>query len=78
MWTSIKAVVFSKSGLSVLIGFLTVLLANFQGALGENGDQMTIAAAFAAAFGLAIRHTAQKIMDLVVSKFSGGDSTPTP
>ncbi len=68
MFKGFSSVLISKSGIAILLSFLTMVIANVQDKLGEMGDEITVGAGLLAAVGLALRHTLQKIWDKVSGK----------
>jgi hypothetical protein len=67
MFSGFLKVLITKSGMSILLGFVTVFVANIQGQLGDIGNTITVGAAIAGAVGLAFRHAIQKVMELLAS-----------
>lgn len=73
MLAGLKGAIFSKSGLiGLVITFIGALATAASVKMGED-PTAGILAILGGAFGVALRHTAQKIMELV--KKTNGDST---
>lgn len=65
MFSGFSKVLISKSGIGIILGFLVVVFTNIQGQLGEMGTTVTWGAGILSAIGLALRHTLQKIIEMM-------------